>query len=190
MEPAVQRRPDEHHAARGHDGPAQTGRAPCGGDLRGLLWGNQARGRAERHLPQPPAGLQVDGHERAEGRRRARQAARAQEDAAPHHVRRPPHAVVLVVATQPFVFGHGLLVVEALAWDQLHHRRDPVHGHDGDLADGVHGHPAPVRAADVGRHHERAAHARRREDPIVPQAVDRRVTGGALRLTRAPDAVR
>src|SRR2546421_1674862 len=45
---------------------------------------------------------------------------------APHHVRRPPHAVVLVVATQPFVFGHGLLVVEPLAWDQLHHRRDPV----------------------------------------------------------------
>src|SRR3989440_12382988 len=90
---------------------------------------------------------------------------------APHHVRRPPHAVVLVVATQPFVFGHGLLVVEALAWDQLHHRRDAVHRHDGDLAHRVHRHAAPVGPADIGRHHERAAHARRREGPIVPQAV-------------------
>src|SRR5260370_26388191 len=79
--------------------------------------------------------------------------------------------------------------MEALARDQLHHRPQPVHRYYGDLADRVHRDAAPMRPTDVRRQHERPAHARRREDPFVAESVDRRVTGGAVRLARAPHAV-
>ncbi len=46
-----------------------------------------------------------------------------------------------------------------------------------------------MRPTDVRRQHERPAHARRREDPFVAESVDRRVTGGAVRVARAPHAV-
>src|SRR5436309_1699666 len=190
VEPAVQGGADEHHAARRDHRPAQTGRAPLSRDLRGLLRGKQSGGGAERNFPQPAPGLQVDGDERAEGRRRARQSAWTQEDAPPHHVGRPLHAVVLVVPAEPFVVGHGTRVVEVVARDQLHHGRDPIDGHHGDLAHGIHRDATPVRSADVGRHDERPPHAGRREDAVIAETVDRGVTRGAVRVARAPNAVR
>src|SRR5437870_1029266 len=179
----------EHHGARGRNRPAQTGRAPFGRDLRGLLRGQQSGGGAERNFPQPAPSLQVDGDERAEGRRGARQSTWTQKDAPPHHVGRPLHAVVLVVAAEALIVGHGTRVVEAVTRDQLHHGRDPVDGHHGDLPHGVHGDATPVRAADVRRHHEGAPYARRREHALVAESVDCRMTGGAVRVARAPDAV-
>src|SRR2546430_4208571 len=142
-----------------------------------------------RTSTRPAPGLRVEGAERAEGGRGAGQSAWTKEDAPPHHVGRPLHAVVLVVAAEALIVGHGTRVVEAVARDQLHHGRDPVDGHHGDLPHGVHGDATPVRAADVRRHHEGAPYARRSEDAFIAETVDRGVTRGTVRVARAPDEI-
>ena len=69
---------------------------------------------------------------------------------------------------------------------QLHHRRDPIHRDDRDLTLRIDGESAPVRPADVRRHDDRAARARRREDAVVAEAFDLR----AARCARSPSRSR
>ena len=84
----------------------------------------------------------------------------------------PSHRAVLEFVAQPPFLRAGRLQVKALAWDQLHDRRDSIDGHDRDLAHRIDRDPAPVGSPDVRRHDQRAPHAGRRKDPFVPQAAE------------------
>ena len=59
--------------------------------------------------------------------------------------------------------------IESLRGNQLHDRGNAIDRHDDDARLVVGGDAAPMRAADVRRHRERAFEAGRREDAFVPQ---------------------
>ena len=70
--------------------------------------------------------------------------------------------------------------------DQLHLRRHVVRVDDQQVADRIECVAAPVHAADVSGHHDRAAQARRREDALAPEARRIRETGRACPAASAP----
>ena len=62
-------------------------------------------------------------------------------------------------------------------------------GDDGDLPRRIDRDAAPVRAADIRRHHQRALRAGRREDALVAKRLDRRAARGAIGVGDAPDLI-
>src|SRR5207237_3624205 len=92
MQPAAECAAYDTDPARRHDRPAEIGRALLRRDLGGLPRLERSRERAQRYLPQAAAGLQVDGDERAERRRRARQSRWALANPAQHVLGRHPDA--------------------------------------------------------------------------------------------------
>ena len=107
-------------------GPPRFGEPHSGLNLSAKFSGHEGRHRPERHLPEAAASLQIDGHQRSEGRRRAGEFRRREQHAPTHDVRCAAHEVVFVLLAEPLFRRSRLLKIEALARDELHDGRDSV----------------------------------------------------------------
>ena len=143
---------------------------------------------AERNFPGFLSACEVDTDQHAPGRRRAERARRPAQEAAPHHVASAFHVRVFVAEAEAIGLHLGLVLVEVRR-HQLDHGGDRVDRHDGDLAVGVEGKAAPVRAADVGRSRQRSALGRRREDALVPQVLDHALAGHSIGRVEVPEVL-
>ena len=99
------------------------------------------------------------------------------------------HHVVFVVVTEPLLVRACAGHVEAFTRQQLHHRRNSIHGHDRDLPHRIDRDASPVRSTDVRGQHQRALEARRREDAFVAQAADHCAARLAVGLRYSPHLI-